>query len=268
MTDETPVPAGAPALAPAATTSPLTTPPPPLPAVAAPAPKPTLVEALYEGGDATRPLGDSTPAEAPAPTDPAAQPADAAKPAEGDPPKAEPEAPTPLTAASYADLALPEGLTVDAALFDRAKETFASVGVDPTKAPALLALFNDALTAQNKVVTDALAHHAQQQQAYTTEFNALPEFQGERRAQSVAVLGRALEEFAPNPARLRADLDASGMGNHPDLIQAMLKMASMLVEDAPSSTGRERPLGPNGTAGPNRNLSLGQRIYGATPASN
>lgn len=236
-----------------------------------PAPKPTLVEALFPDG--VTPEGKPQGPDAPAPAEPvvdaeakSAEPAPTEeKPAEDAKP---PEPAAPLTVESYADLALPEGLAVSPELFTEAKTLFAEQGIDPAKAPALLDLFHKALIGQTKFLADAQTAFTAQHDGWVKDLAAMPEFQGERRAQSDAVLGRAFEEFVPAQyqAGLRDQLRASGLGNHPGLVAMLLSMSSALVEDGPMLTGAARSLGPNG-ADPRRDKSLGQQLYPDQPST-
>lgn len=251
------------------------------PAIPPAAPAPSLTEALFgsEANAGANPAGapatavaeptatpDAPAPEAqPAPVDPTKtpEPTDPAKPTE----EPKPAEPTPLTAESYADLKLPEGLTVDDTLFTEFKTTAAELGIAPDKAPALLNLFNKALGEQNRAVTEAMTSFSNAQTAWTNEINAMPEFQGDRRTQSLAVLGRVMDEFGS--PEVRTVLETTGAGNHPGLVKMLLGMASALVEDSPTSNGTGISHGPNGRANA-RGGTLGQRIFpdGINPNGN
>ena len=245
----TPSDAPAVAAAPEATTPSLvTTPAPPLPS--APEAAKPLGATLY--GESGQPREGEPSAAAAAPKEEGAVPEPSVPTKEG-----EAAVPAPLTADSYADLALPEGLEVNPDLFAKFKSTAAESGIAPDKAPALLELFKEAQVLQNEATVTALR---KQNATWQTELEALPEFKGERKAVAAQVIGRAIEEFG-TPA-VRSTLDAYGLGNNPDLARFIHNMAVALVEGTITPSGNPAP---NGKDGKSRGSTLGARLYPNTP---
>ncbi len=161
-----------------------------------------------------------------------------------------------LSADSYPDLKLPEGFVVDDALFTSAKTTFAELGISPEIAPKLLDLYATVSKAVNAQATES---HAAQQTAWTTEINAMPEFQGEARAKSLQAIGKVFDEYGTPEAR--AALDAFGTGNNPALAKMFHHIASALSEGSPTSQGRPAPVGKDGKPISQSGRTIGQRLY-------
>lgn len=180
---------------------------------------------------------------------------------ESESPKVETEAPkeegaksepAPLTADSYKDLTLPEGLVVNDALFAEAKEVLAKVGVDPAKAPELMALYGKVQTQQAESIR---AEIKAQDTAWSKELDAIPEFSGEQRAVASQFIGRAIEEFGT--PEVRQTLAAYGLGNNPALARFIYNMAYAIVEGERPLTGGAAPVVRNGSPKP----SLAESLY-------
>ena len=232
--------------------------------------EPALGATLYPNGSVggaeadANPIAVAAPAPAPAAepvpiltdTKPTTEPAVTA--AAEDPSSKEtpttPAEPPSLTVDSYKDLKVPDTIQVDEALLGDFKTTLADAGVDPAKAPALLGVYEKALVAQ-KAADDAaiLAQDAQWQR----ELSTLPEFQGERRAQSSTIIGRAIDEFGT--PEVRSTLDAYGLGNNPALARFILRLASAATEGTPTIPGNPPPTTKDGKP---LSRTLGARLYG------
>lgn len=222
----------------------------------APAPARTLGESLYP---AAEPAPEPKPAGVDASTD---QPTEAAAsdgegtPESEDAAKPEGEKPPPpvLTAESYADLKIGEEFTVDETALGAAKDIFAEAQVPPEAAQKLLDLY----TSNIKAATEAAQKATQESftalnTKWATETNALPEFQGEAKKQTLAILGRTMDEFGSPEAREAFNL--TGAGNNPHIVRYILSLAQAVVEGSPTSQGA--PV----TTDPRKGKSLGQRLY-------
>ena len=247
-------------------------------AEAAPAPAP---EGSIAGGAAAAPVPEhvapSTPGEAfypeggndpagkregaagvpgDAAVDPAAAPPPVEAKPEGDKPTAEAakpegEAQAPLT------ITLPEAIAPDPERLTAATATLTELGLDQAGVDKLLPIVTDLLTEQRARDQKALADNFT---ATTAEWQkqtlALPEFSGPQREQSLAVLGRVMDEFGND--EVRAALNTTGLGNHPGFVKMILDMANTLVEGTPTTQGRPAAPGPQGRPGPR---SRGELFY-------
>lgn len=178
-----------------------------------------------------------TPDPAPAALEPAPAPSAIAEANEGEAKpeaKPEPEAPpAPLTVESYVDLKVPETIAVSEPILGEFKTLAVELGVTPEAAQKLVEFYGKAATAAAEA---PLAAWTATQTEWKTTLDAMPEFQGERRAQSLAVLGSAIEEYGD--ASVREAFDMTGLGNHPGLVKMLYSMALALGEGAPLPQGK------------------------------
>lgn len=249
MTDTTPASNDAPASIAAVAAEPLP--------VDAPAPAKSLGESLYSSD--AQPAPEPAPAGVDASTDQTTTPTveGETKPdgeAEVAPEAETPATPAPLTVESYADLKIADGFEVNAEALDGAKAIFTEAQVPPEAAQKLLDLY----TTNLKTASDAVAAAHQEQftalnQQWITATNALPEMQGEAKKQTLAILGRTMDEFGSPEAREAFNL--TGAGNNPHIVKYILSLAQAVVEGSPTPQGA--PAMPD----PRRGKSLGQRLY-------
>ena len=223
---ETPTPPSTPEAAPAVLAD---APAPVIPA--APAPAPTPSEAFYPEQVAaeTKAAASAAESEAPSAAPSEAEPSPEAE-AEVEA-EAEAEASAPaLTAESYAELKVPETISVSEPMLLEFKELAAETGVAPEAAQRLVEFYAKASTEAAAAQIEAWNTT---QAAWKTSIDAMPEFQGAQRAQSEAVLGAAIEEFGDPSVR-----DFFRMtGDHPGVVKMIFSMASALVEDGPTPQG-------------------------------
>lgn len=202
----------------------LMTAPPPAPAAPAPpAAAPVAAPAPLAGAPA--------PTAAPVPASAAAAPAPAAPPAVAAPPAA-PE--------SYTFTA-PEGHELDSATAD----AFAGVAKE-------LGLTQDAA----QKVVDKMAPHLAQRQAeqikavheqWREQSTADKEFGGDKLAENLGLAKKAMDTFAS--PELKALMNQTGLGNHPEVIRMFVKAGKAISEDsfvagkaAPPASGDARRL--------------------------
>jgi|JI6StandDraft_1071083.scaffolds.fasta_scaffold01468_12 hypothetical protein len=206
----------------------LMTAPPPAPA----APAPPAAAPVAAPVAAPAPLaGAPAPTAAPVPASAAAAPAPAAPPAVAAPPAA-PE--------SYTFTA-PEGHELDSATAD----AFAGVAKE-------LGLTQDAA----QKVVDKMAPHLAQRQAeqikavheqWREQSTADKEFGGDKLAENLGLAKKAMDTFAS--PELKALMNQTGLGNHPEVIRMFVKAGKAISEDsfvagkaAPPASGDARRL--------------------------
>ena len=225
-----------------------------------PAPARTLGESLYpaEAQPAPEPKPAGVDASTDQPTDPAT-PASGEESTDGDPKPAEaaPEEATPppvLTTDSYADLTLGDDFTVNDEALTSAKSIFAEAQLPVESAQKLLDLYATNI----KATAEAAAKATQEtftalNTKWAAETNALPEMQGEAKKQTLAILGRTMDEFGSPEAREAFNL--TGAGNNPHIVRYILSLAQAVVEGSPT------PQGAPVATDPRKGKSLGQRLY-------
>jgi hypothetical protein len=178
--------------------------------------------------------GDAKPADLnPGPADAPKSLVEGEKPVE---PVAAPPAPVepaaPLTLESY-EVKLPESLVVAPELLSDFKKAALEAKLPPEAAQGFANLYAKALEGQMSLLTQKFQEN---QQTWLKEVEQIPEFQGERRTQSLAVLGRAMEEYgSPEAAKI---FNESGIGNHPAVVKFIYSLAHGLVEGTPLPANR------------------------------
>lgn len=209
------------------------------------APAPSLGETLYPAEGTSTPAVETPVTEAPA--EPVVETAPAAEPpVEEAPDPAAPAEPASIDPASYKLEA--EGITLNPELLTAARTELAAAGVPPEAAPALMSILKQSLEAQAAAQTAAFTTLNAK---WTTESEALPEFQGERKAQSLAIIGRAVDDYGS--PEVREAFALTGAGNNPAVVKFILGMATALTEGSPTRQGTP--------AAPRQNRSIGQRLY-------
>lgn len=153
----------------------------------------------------------------------------------------------------------PEGVTLDPKameIFDPVfrKLTLTNEGAQElvNAAPAFVSHIRDQVA--GGVVADVVAAR----KAWADEAAADPEIGGAKFEESKALAAKAFDRlgFAPD-GKFRAFLKDSGLGNHPEMIRAMVKMGRAIGED-----GFDR-----GEAG-KADVPIWDRVYGAPSSSN
>lgn len=200
-----------------------TTPAPEPSILASPAPEippaPVSPEAqLYpEGGAPAAPAPTEAAPAAPAPAEPDKSVVEGAVP--------------PLTLESY-KIELPETVKVDEGLLTEFRQAALDAKVEPAAAQKFAELYAKALGTQMEALVQ---QHKDNQAAWLAEIDKDPNFQGERRTQSLAVLGMAMKEYgSEEAARI---LNESGVGNHPAIVKYIYNLANGLYEGTPAPAG-------------------------------
>jgi hypothetical protein len=171
-------------------------------------------------------IGGATATEAAAPDNaPSQVDGDAAKPeAEGEGKDGQADKPAPITAESYGDFTIPEGLTVDQGQLDQFKSLFADLGLNKDQAQQLV-------SKRAEIVQAEAAVWHKQQEAWVTEVMADPEVGGADMAQKMTLVGKTLDQFGdPN---MRAVFDGYGLGNHPAFVRMFYRIGKAMAEDKP-----------------------------------
>lgn len=120
------------------------------------------------------------------------------------------------------DLQMPEGVELDKAAADEFTAIAKELKLDQTAAQKLADI--GAKMAQRQV--DA---HAKLVETWTEQVKADKEIGGDKLEENLGIARKALDTFGT--PELRDVLNASGLGNHPEMIKAFLKAGKAISED-------------------------------------
>lgn len=201
---------------------------------------------------------DATEAPAPAaagqvpaapPAEGIAPPAEGQTPAPGEAPKAEGDAPAEAEAFTLAPPEGAEAFSDDFAAFSADMDGWLKANPNASARDALA----EAANRQARLASEAQTSFAQQREAQMAEWGdalkADKEFGGEKFDQNLATAIKGVE--AVGSPELRALLDETGMGSHPEIVRAFWKVGQ-LTADAPFATGAQ---------GAQPAKSLAERMY-------
>lgn len=127
------------------------------------------------------------------------------------------------------DLKMPEGVEVDQAMLDQFAPTFKELGLTTKQAQALADKF---IEAQAKHGEAQAQNWAKLTGEWVDQAKADPEIGGAKWDATVKNASGVVKRFG-NDA-FRDYLNASGAGNHPEMIRFMAKVGAMIGEDRPA----------------------------------
>lgn len=183
-------------------------------------------------------VADATPAAAVADATPAAAVADAtpavAAVADNTAPAAAEDKPAPAAAVDYTDFKLPEGFDAAQIQLDEVKGLAKELGLDQANAQKLVDRVikqrTDFEGAQSKTQADVVA-------GWATEARQDPEIGGDKFDVSLASARSVIENPKLVNPEFKAFLDASGLGNHPEMIRTFARIAPVFANDTPVTGG-------------------------------
>lgn len=137
---------------------------------------------------------------------------------------------TPEDAApdEYADFDIPEGVTVNDDDLTAFRALAKDMNLTQEQAQKLVTMQTEAVQRQQD------AWQAQQEQ-WVEGLKSDKEFGGNKFSENVAVASKALEQFGT--PELKEALDASGYGNHPELVRVFYRIGKAISEDGGVSGG-------------------------------
>ena len=129
-----------------------------------------------------------------------------------------------ITAESYGDFEVPEGITVNEPLLNEFKDTAAKLGLTKDKAQELINL-------QIKNVQEQMAKWGEVRKGWVGELKADAEFGGEKFDSTVKDAKLALRQFDPDGSFLKA-LQSSMYDNNPATLKFLARVQRAVGEDA------------------------------------
>ena len=126
-----------------------------------------------------------------------------------------PEAPVEI---EYTDFTYPEGTVVDETIQDAFKSAAKEAGLTQKQAQHLTDMGS---LMRTKVMADHQAQQAQVHNDWAEASRSDKEFGGAKMDENLAIAGKAINAFAT--PELKALLDSTGIGNHPEMIRAFYR---------------------------------------------
>lgn len=188
------------------------------PGTAAPAAEPTTLITEPAATPAVEQTQTEAPTDKPAEVDPNAKPEGEAEAKPEDKPAGAPE--------TYEDFTLPEGVTLDAELGTDLKAIAKDLNLPQEQAQKLADL---ALKHGQKLANTQAEQLAAARNTWANESKADKEFGGDKFEANMAVAKKAADTYASDS--LKALLDQTGLGNHPEIIRLFHKVGQTISED-------------------------------------
>lgn len=127
----------------------------------------------------------------------------------------------------------PDGLTLDAEAIAAATPVFRELGLSNAAANKLMpAAAQFAQRVQDQANRQLLSHVQAERKAWLDAARADPEIGGAKWGDTIATAASALDRLGfGKGSAFRNLLDESGLGNHPDMIRAFVKVGRAVAED-------------------------------------
>lgn len=145
-------------------------------------------------------------------------------------------------------LAMPEDMEIDEALLDQFKPVARELNLAPESAQRLVDMYSEAVRANSAAARDQLIERNRE---WLDEIKHDPKFGGGRFQENLSLARRAIERYGGAP--LRAAFNATGLGNHPEIVRAFMRIGRLISEDQVVQSG-ERSVGGE--------RSIAERLYG------
>lgn len=127
------------------------------------------------------------------------------------------------------ELTMPEGVEIDEAMLGEFSPVFKELGLTTKQAQALTDKFIEAQTKQGEASSQ---QWSQTVSGWVDQAKADPEIGGAKWDSTVQTASGVVQRFGSDG--LKEYLNASGAGNHPELIRFMAKVGAMIGEDNPA----------------------------------
>ncbi len=143
------------------------------------------------------------------------------------------EAATPVAVPEKYELTLPEGITLDAAGLELATPVFQELGLSNEQASKLAPVAAQwAQSIRDQGQSAMLAEVATQRAAWANEAKGDPEIGGANWDASAGIAAKALDSLGfVKGSPFRSLLNDSGLGNHPEMIRAFVRVGKAIGED-------------------------------------
>ncbi len=134
---------------------------------------------------------------------------------------------------------MPEGVELDAALAEALSPQLKELGIGQAGAQKLVDKY---IEAQTKQAEATAANWTKIQEEWVSSARADKEIGGDKFDASVAGARRILDDPRFGSPELKEYLNASGGGNHPELIRLLARVGNAISNDKPEGSGASAPL--------------------------
>jgi hypothetical protein len=142
-------------------------------------------------------------------------------------PKPGSEAKAPNAAQGEIELKFPDGFSVDQGLVDKFKPLAKELNLNSEQSQKLADMYSEAVKGYS---TKAAEAHQQRVEAWLTEAKTDKEVGGAEFDKNAVVANKAVERFGGQ--ELREFFNQTGLGNHPGLFRAFVKIGKAISEDS------------------------------------
>ena len=133
---------------------------------------------------------------------------------------------------TYADFALPEGMTLDETALAEANPMFKELGLNQEQAQKVIDLYAQQVQAGSQKQVDDFN---QLMDDWLTASKNDGEFGGDKFDENIKVAQNAIAKYGT--PELKQLLEDHGVGNHPEVVRFMVRVGQTLKEDNPGETG-------------------------------
>lgn len=136
------------------------------------------------------------------------------------------------SADTYADFAIPEGLTLDESLLAEATPVFKELGLDQEQAQKLVDIYAKQVEASFQKQVDDFNQISDD---WLNQAKSDSEFGGDMFEENIKLARNAVDKFGT--PELQKLMDDYKIGNNPEVIRFMVRVGETLKEDVPGATG-------------------------------
>ena len=207
------------------------------------APAPAANEPTMLGAEEVAPAADAQPAQEATAED---------KTAEADKPKGNENHGAPEGDADYADFTFEEGVTADPTLMTNIKGLAKELDLSQAGAQKLAEKANALTKAFSESTANTLAEAKKE---WSQRMQNDKDFGGTRLQENLGYAAKAMKEFAT--PELKQLLNESGLGNHPELVKAFIKVGKSMTGDNDKLVTGQAPV--------KKDVPIANRIYPNNP---
>jgi len=133
---------------------------------------------------------------------------------------------------TYADFAMPDGVTLDESALSEVTPIFKELGLNQEQAQKLIDVYAAQVQAGSQAQID---NFNQLMSDWRDKSRNDSEFGGDKFEENVKIAQSAINKYGT--PELKQLLEEHGVGNHPEVVRFMVRIGKTLKEDVPGSSG-------------------------------